>query len=155
MTVAAALESLQNVGTVQVSHGNIKLRFPEEKRAQLQPAIDVLRNGKAEAMALLNAQRSQEPRVADPELRGGGLKGHAVELWRREERFFIVADEKDAALAVSRLGASVGEVWTGTEIEIVARIEDQAFRDEVQRFKREFNGRVRQARTTNRRGPAR
>ena len=154
MTVAAALEILRKVGTVRVSHGNIRLRFPEEKRDQLRPAIDVLRNGKAEAIALLNADRSPHPGVVGAELRGQ-LKNHAVELWRRGERYFIVADEEDADLAISRLDASLGRVWTAQEIEIVAQIEDQAFRDEVQRFKREFNGRVRQIRTTDWREPTR
>ena len=48
MTVAAALDILRDVGTVCVSRGSIKLRFPEAKRARLQPAIDILRNRKAE-----------------------------------------------------------------------------------------------------------
>lgn len=154
MTVAGALEMLRNVGTVSVSHGNIKLRFPEEKRAELRPAIDVLRNSKAEAMSLLNPERSPQSGVVGAELQVCRLKNHAVELWRKGERYFIVADEEDARIALSRF-ASAGEIWTAQEIEIVAQFEDQPFRDEIQRFKREFNGHLRQIRTTDRRGPAR
>jgi len=152
MTVAAALGILQNVGTVRLSHGIIRLRFPEEKRAALRAAIDVLRNCKAEAITLLNAEPSPQSGVIVSE--GGRLKNHAVELWRKGERYFIVADEEDAALAKTRLKASAGETWTAPEVEIVAQIEDQASRDEIQRFKRKFNGRVRGIRATGRRGPA-
>jgi len=175
VTVPVALDILRKVGTVGVSHGNLKLRFPEIARAELQATIDVLRNGKAEAIALLSKEGSRQSGVAVPdtgqcsaaEVFGDGpcnperrqipsdcdsqselealrLKGHAVELWRTGERYFIVADEDDANLATSCLGENVGEVWTDREIEIVARIEDQALREEVQRFKRKLNGRVRQ-----------
>lgn len=150
MTVAAALQILRNVGTVTVSHGSIKLRFPAKKRADLRPAIDILRNRKAEALALLNAEPSPQSAVIVP--KGGRLKNHAVELWRKGERYFIVADEEDALLAKSRLRASAGEIWTAQEVEIVAQIEDKASREEIQRFKRAFNGRVREIRKTDRRG---
>lgn len=149
MTVAAAIDILRNAGTVRLSRGQIKLQFPEERRAQLRPAIDLLRNRKAEAIALLTAEQPSQP-----DLRTFRLKDHAVELWRNGERYFIVADDEDAGLAISRWKASVGEVWTAQEIEIVARIEDQALRDEIQRFKRELNGRVTQIRLEPRpRGP--
>ena len=141
MTVAAAIDILRNAGTVRLSRGQIKLQFPEEKRVQLRPAIDLLRNRKAEAIALLTAEQPSQP-----DLRTFRLKDHAVELWRNGERYFIVADDEDAGLVISRLKASVGEVWTGQEIEIGARIEDQTLRDEIQRFKRELNGRVTQIR---------
>lgn len=146
MTVAAALEILCHAGTVRVSHGQIKLRFPEEKRGELRPAIDVLRNRKAEAMALLAA--AQPPLAYLQSLR---LKDHAVELWRKGDRYFVVADEEDADLTISRLNASATEVWTAQEIEIVAQIEDQGLRDEVQRFKRELSARVAQIRFDPRR----
>ncbi len=70
------------------------------------------------------------------------LKGSAIEL-RHDGmgRLWIVADEADAAIVIRR-GAERGQVWTSAEIEIVARIEDQATRDEIARFKARFNGTV-------------
>jgi hypothetical protein len=62
VTVAEALGAVQGVGTAEVSEGKLKLRFPEKMRATLQPAIDTLRNGKAEALA----------RLAEPDLTGRG-----------------------------------------------------------------------------------
>src|SRR5579863_9267453 len=114
MTITAALEILRKVGSVTVSQGTLKLRFPETERTELQPVIDVLRNGKPEVIALLDAEESRASGMDVNSLgrRGLQLKGHAVELWRRNERFFIVADEQDSQLVMSHLGASVGEVWT-------------------------------------------
>lgn len=54
MNIVEALEVIQRVGVVQISDGNLKLRFPERERAALQPAIETLRNGKAEAMKLFS-----------------------------------------------------------------------------------------------------
>jgi hypothetical protein len=68
------------------------------------------------------------------------LKGQAVELWREGHRYFVVADEEDAQETMRRLGARRGEVWTGAEIELVARVQDQAIRDEVAEFKRRLDG---------------
>jgi len=78
------------------------------------------------------------------------LKGQAVELWRSGERFFVVADEEDARLAMDRLRAKRGEIWTGEELEQVARLEDQAARDLIQRFKRQLDGTVTQVRLESR-----
>jgi hypothetical protein len=51
--VAEALELIRRVGAVEISEGKLKLKFPEKERTALQPAIDVLRSGKMEALALL------------------------------------------------------------------------------------------------------
>ncbi|MEP7366880.1 MAG: hypothetical protein ABI972_26785 [Acidobacteriota bacterium] len=72
------------------------------------------------------------------------LRGKAVELWRAGERFFLVADEADAAEVVEKNVGTRGEVWTEAEVELVARITDQAMRDEIERWKRSTSGRVRQ-----------
>lgn len=78
------------------------------------------------------------------EKQAGDLKGRAVELWRDGRRLFVVADEHDAQLVMRRLSASPGEVWTGGELELVAKITDQAIRDEVAAWKRATDGRVRE-----------
>jgi hypothetical protein len=54
VTVAEALETIRRVGAVESHHGKLKLRFPECERAALQPAVETLRSGKAEAIALLS-----------------------------------------------------------------------------------------------------
>jgi hypothetical protein len=53
VTVAEAMGKVQRVGAVEVSGGSLRLRFPESMRAVLQSAVDTLRTGKAEALALL------------------------------------------------------------------------------------------------------
>ena len=52
MTVAEALGEVQRVGTVEVSGGNLKIKFPEALRPQLGTAIEVLRVGKVEVLEL-------------------------------------------------------------------------------------------------------
>jgi hypothetical protein len=76
----------------------------------------------------------------EPENFPESLKGCVVELWRNGERFFLVTDEEDARLAIDRLGAARGEVWTGAEIELVVRFQDQAIRDEIEALKRATDG---------------
>jgi hypothetical protein len=50
-------------------------------------------------------------------------------------RVFVVADEEDAQETIRRFGVRRGEIWTPGETELLARIEDQAIRDEVAGFK--------------------
>lgn len=54
MTVTGALNIVRRVGAVEISGGKLKLRFPENERAALQPAIDTLRSRKDEALRLLS-----------------------------------------------------------------------------------------------------
>jgi hypothetical protein len=54
MTIPEALEAVRQVAAVEISDGKLKLRFPESERAALQPAIETLRSGKAEALRLLS-----------------------------------------------------------------------------------------------------
>lgn len=53
MTVAEAIAEVLRVGAVEVSGSNLRLKLPESMRTALQPAIDTLRTGKAEALARL------------------------------------------------------------------------------------------------------
>jgi hypothetical protein len=82
------------------------------------------------------------PSGPGPEGAALSLKGQAVELRydRACGRVFIVADEEDAQETMRRFGARRGEVWTPGEIELVARFEDPAIRDEVAGFKRRMGG---------------
>ncbi len=60
MKVAEALKLIRQVGVVENSGGHLRLRFPERERTALQPAIDALRSGKAEALALLAGPLSDQ-----------------------------------------------------------------------------------------------
>jgi hypothetical protein len=71
----------------------------------------------------------------------------AVELWRAGDRFFVVANEIDAATLVNKGIGTRGETWTPSELEMVARISDQGLRDEVERWKRVINGRITEGET--------
>lgn len=71
------------------------------------------------------------------------MKAHAIELWRQGDRFLIVTDEEDARRAVEQHLGSRGEVWTVGEVEVVASVTDQSARDEIERWKRSFDGRLR------------
>lgn len=65
MTVAEALGAIRRVGTVENYAGNLRLRFPEMMASELQPAVDTLRTGKAEALALLpNPEAAESARAA-------------------------------------------------------------------------------------------
>jgi len=72
------------------------------------------------------------------------LKGLAVELWadRGGGRCWLVADQADAEIVAKRYGVPAGEIWTSTEIEIVAKIIDPAVVQEVARWKRRLDGTV-------------
>lgn len=65
------------------------------------------------------------------------LKGQALELWSDSlgERFWLVADEDDAAL----LGEPRGTIYTATEAHRLIQIVDPSVVAEVHRWKREFN----------------
>jgi hypothetical protein len=69
------------------------------------------------------------------------LKGRAVELYLADgDRLFIVADETDAA----HLGEPRGIVYTAAEVRRVIRIADTSIVAEVHRWKRAFDGSVRE-----------
>jgi hypothetical protein len=71
----------------------------------------------------------------------GVLKGLAIELWsdRLGERFWIVADEADAA----RLGEPRGTVYTAAEVRRVVQIGDPEMVAKVHALKRKFEGVIR------------
>jgi len=75
--------------------------------------------------------------------KAGCIKGGAVELWRAGDRYFLVADDFDALALLAQGEAKRGEIWTAAEVEVVARINDQQMRDEVERWKRATNSRIR------------
>ena len=73
------------------------------------------------------------------------LKGKAIELWSDAlgERFWLVADEADAA----KLGQPRGTVYTTAEARRVVQIGDPATVAEIHRWKRQFDGVIREARS--------
>lgn len=136
MKVAEALEVIRRVGVVESSEGKLKLKFPERERTALQPAIDALRRGKTEALALLaEPLKDHSFGRVEPQSLEAVLKGLAIELWSDAAgQLFIVADEDDAR----RLGESRGTVYTPAEMRRVVQIGDPATVLEVHRWKRKF-----------------
>lgn len=69
------------------------------------------------------------------------LKGRVIELWSDTlgERFWLVADEEDAAL----LGEPRGTIYTAAEARRVVQIADPDVIAEVHRWKQEFDTIVR------------
>lgn len=79
MTVAEALSAIRRVGTVESQAGNLRLRFPETTASELQPAIDTLRAGKAEALAFLSDAGLAELARASAVLNRAGVRIMALE----------------------------------------------------------------------------
>jgi hypothetical protein len=144
--VAEALDLIRRVGAVENSEGTLKLKFPEKERAALQPAIDTLRKGKAEALALLArspaSDASTEPAVEEP--LESFLKNRAIELWSTAAgRLFLVADEEDGRRTMERLGSRRGEIYTAVEARRIIAVKDAAVVAEIDQWKRRFDGAVR------------
>jgi hypothetical protein len=74
VTVAEALSTILRVGTVENQAGNLRLRFPETATSELQPAIDTLRAGKVEALALLSDSDPAELAHASAVLNRAGVR---------------------------------------------------------------------------------
>jgi hypothetical protein len=151
--VAEALEVVRRVGAVESSGGNLKIKFPEGERAALQPAIDTLRSGKAEALALLAESVTQrrftvmntEPATAEP--LESVLKNLAIELWSTAaDRLFLVADEEDARRAKEHFGARRGEIYAAAEARQIVTVNNPAVVAEIQNWKRRFDGVIREFR---------
>jgi hypothetical protein len=137
--VAEALELIRRVGVAENRGGNLKLKFPERERTALQPAIDTLRSGKAEALALL-AETHTEPLESV-------LKDGAIELWSTAAgRLFLVADDEDARRAMERFGARRGEIYTAAEARRIIAVKDPTVVAEIHDWKRRFDGVVRDSR---------
>lgn len=77
--MAEALNAIRRVGTVENQAGNLKLRFPEAATSELQPAIDTLRVGKAEATGLLSGPHPAELARASAVLNPAGVRIMALE----------------------------------------------------------------------------
>lgn len=143
MKVAEALELIRRVGVVESAGGSLKLKFPETERATLQPAIDTLRSSKAEAMEIL-AKVLNECGPPNGEPLEAVLKNRAIELWSTVAgRMFLVADEDDARLAMERVGALRGEIYTAAEMRRIVMVNDPVSVAEIHEWKRRFGGIVR------------
>jgi hypothetical protein len=148
--VAEALDLIRRVGAVENSEGNLKLKFPEARRAALQHAIDTLRKGKAEALELLAeslTERGPTPantETAKAEPLESVLKNRTIELWSTATgRLFLVADEEDGRKAMVRLGPRRGEIYTAAEARRIIAVRDPAVVAEIHQWKNRFNGAVR------------
>jgi hypothetical protein len=140
---------------VESSAGKIKLKFPAKERSALQPAIDTLGNRKAEALALLAdwVAKGSVPTKTAPagsESLESVLKNQAIELWSDAlgERFWLVADEADARLAMERYGARRGQTYSALEAQRIVAVKDPAAVKEIHAWKRRFDGVVRDASIT-------
>jgi hypothetical protein len=87
MTVTEALELVRQVGVVEGRGGVLRLKFPERDRAMLQPAIEVLRGGKAKALTLLAQPDPAEVACASALLNRAGVRimrldgGFTIGIW--------------------------------------------------------------------------
>jgi hypothetical protein len=140
--VVEALELIQRVGVVESSEGKLRLKFPERERTALQPAIDALRNGKTEAIALLTEPLKDHNFVrVEPQGLESVLKGSAIELWSTAAgRLFLVADEADAVQAMERFHANRGETYTAAEARRIILVKDPAVVAEIHDWKHKFDG---------------
>src|ERR1035438_4073764 len=97
MKVVEALELIGRVGLVESAGGNLKLKFPEGERTALRPAIETLRAGKVEALALLagplHEQRvtanSTQPAQSEVDRACQILNAEGVRIMRLDGRFVI------------------------------------------------------------------
>jgi hypothetical protein len=67
MTVAEAISKIRQIGTVESVSGKLRIRIPASLEAVLQRTIEALREGKAEAIALLTAKQPLLNARPDPE----------------------------------------------------------------------------------------
>ena len=86
-----------------------------------------------------NIGREQLPSLEDV------LRGRVIELWSDAlgERFWLVADEADAA----KVGEPRGAVYTAAEARLIIAVNDASVVAEIHRWKRRFDGMVREFRT--------
>lgn len=60
MTLQQALATIREVGEVHLEKGSLTIRFPKSAASTLEPALAVLRSGKAEAIALLARESADD-----------------------------------------------------------------------------------------------
>jgi hypothetical protein len=102
----------------------------------------------------INDGNDQSPQAIPPEDYGpmeSVLKDRAIELWSDalSERFWLVADEEDAA----RFGERRGSIYTAAEARLVVQVADRSTVAEVHRWKQRFNGSI--CDVVTKRGPTR
>jgi hypothetical protein len=147
MTIIEALSILRSVGEVSVERGPIRARIPHQRSPELRTAVEVLRDRKVEALAILEEERKTAANRDDSsdsvEPLEAVLKGYAVELWcdALGERLWIVADEEDAAT----LGESRGLIYTAPEVRRIISIRDRKTVAEIHTWKTQFGGKLRES----------
>ncbi len=149
MTIESAIQALRRVGQLTVEGGTICCDLPDPTPAEADRALDVLREHKPEALALLGSTLSAPASGRQPEqnpaeaLSSDALKGYAVCLYSDlvGENLWIVADQEDAERLIEQ-GERRGAIYTRAESRLVTRIKDPEIVKRVYPFKREFNTRV-------------
>jgi hypothetical protein len=70
MTIQDAVEMVRKAGTIRIENGRVKAGFPEDERARLQPALNLLRTHPDEVLRLLTEPTSPmpEPAQGEPEI---------------------------------------------------------------------------------------
>lgn len=102
MTVLEAVREVQRVGTIEVSGGNLRVKIPEGRRDALQPAIETLKAGNAEALAILS------PDPADLERASAILNRDGVRIMRWGGEFVIWHLERLGRRGYSRGAPNLG-----------------------------------------------
>ena len=149
MTIESAIQALRRVGQLTVEGGTICCDLPDPTPAEADRALDVLREHKPEALALLVSTLSAAASGRQPEqnpaeaLSSDPLKGYAVCLYSDlvGENLWIVADDEAAERLIEQ-GERRGAIYTRAESRLVTRIKDPEIVKQVHAFKREFNTRM-------------
>ena len=139
MTVEEAIQAVHRVGTLDTGGGQLRYEVPKERPPEIDVALATLRTNRDAALIALNGANVED--VGESKTLETFLKGSAVELWSDAlgERFWLVADEEDAA----KLGEPRGTVYTAPEARRVIQIGDPATVAEIHEWKRRFDGVIR------------
>ena len=136
MTVQEAVERLRSVavGEITVHDGDVCCRIPRSKRAAIKPSLDVIRERKQEALALLEEHRKGYALETV-------LKGRAIALYCNlvNQTLWLVADEED----VHRLAERRGVVYSAPEIREILKVKDPQIVAEIHRWKEIHNATIR------------
>lgn len=139
MTTEQAIEEVRRVGSLAVAAGGIRYEI-RNRGPETAKALATIKERRSEAIALLSGSTEE---VAPTEPAESVLKDRAIELWSTAAgRLFLVADEEGARLAVERLGARRGEVYTAAEARRIVAVNDPAVVVEIHEWKRKFDAKL-------------
>jgi len=140
MTVETAIETVRQAGSVELVGGAIRYEI-RRRSPEIAEALAILKAHKPEVLDCLSA--ATIPSRAEP--MESVLKGSLIELWSDAAgNLFLVADEADARLAIERLGARRGEIYTTAEARRIIAVRDPDVVAEIHDWKRRFDGVIRE-----------